>query len=40
LKNEKNLKGIFVKKALEKLESGNYTKEEIEKAIEIGLETL
>ena len=39
LKKENNLKGIFVKKCLEKLESENYNKEEIEKAIEIGLES-
>lgn len=40
IKEENSLKGIFVKKCLEKLESGFYEKEEIEKAIEIGLETL
>lgn len=40
IKEENNLKGIFVKKCLEKLESGFYEKDEIEKAIEIGLETL
>lgn len=37
LKNENTLKGIFVKEALEKLNSGEYSKEEIEKAIEIGI---
>lgn len=37
LKNENTLKGIFVKEALEKLNLGEYSKEEIEKAIEIGI---
>lgn len=40
IKNENNLRGIFVKKCLEKLATGNYKQEEIEKAIEIGLENL
>ena len=34
---QNNLRGIFVKKLLEKLEAGEYTKEEIMQAIEIGL---
>ena len=37
---ENNLRGIFVKKLLEKKEQGIYTEEEIIKAIEIGLEVL
>lgn len=37
---ENNLRGIFVKKALEKMNSGFYEKEEVLKAIEIGLEVL
>ena len=34
---QNNLRGIFVKKLLEKLETGEYSKEEIMQAIEIGL---
>ncbi len=37
IKNENTLKGIFIKEALEKLNTGEYSREEIEKAIEIGL---
>ena len=37
---ENTLKGIFVKEALRLLDTGDYTKEEIEKAIEIGLEAM
>lgn len=37
---EDSLKGIFVKLMLEKLNSDEYNKDEIEKAIEIGLDTL
>ena len=37
---ENNLRGIFVREALKKMEIGEYSKEEIEKAIEIGLETM
>lgn len=40
LKNENTLKGLFVKEALEKLKNNEYTKEEIEKAIEIGLNSM
>ena len=40
LAKEESLKGIFVKTMLEKLNSGNYEKDEIEKAIEIGLDVL
>ncbi len=40
LAKEKSLKGIFVKKMLEKLNSGSYEQEEIEKAIEIVLDVL
>jgi hypothetical protein len=40
LKKEKNLTGLFVKEALNLLESQEYSKEEIEKAIEIGLNSL
>ena len=40
LKNENTLKGLFVKEALNKLDEGIYTKEEIEKAIEIGLSNM
>lgn len=35
-----NLKGIFVKNMLAKIDDGNYSKEDIEKAIEIGLDVL
>ena len=37
---ENNLRGIFVREILKKLEEGEYTQEEIEKAIEIGLEAM
>lgn len=37
---ENNLRGIFVKEALKKLELGEYSEEEIIKAIEIGLEVM
>ena len=37
---ENNIKGYFVREALKKLELGEATKEEIEKAIEIGLESM
>ena len=37
---ENTLKGIFVKEALERLEKGDFSKEEIAKAIEIGLKAL
>lgn len=37
---ENNLRGIFVKKALEKIKSGFYEEEEVLRAIEIGLEVL
>ena len=37
IKNENTLRGLFVKEALEILENGIATEEEIEKAIEIGL---
>lgn len=40
LKNENTLKGIFVNEALKKLEHGEYSKEEIEKAIEIGISNM
>lgn len=40
LSKEESLKGVFVKVMLEKLNSGNFETEEIEKAIEIGLEVL
>lgn len=40
LKNENTLKGIFVAEALKKLETGEYTKDEIEKAIEIGISNM
>lgn len=40
LLKEQSLRGIFVKVMLEKLNSEYYNKEEIEKAIEIGLNTL
>ena len=40
LAQENTLKGIFVRKLLEKKEEGFYTTEEIEKAIEIGLEAM
>ena len=37
LVTQNNLKGIFVKKMIEKLEDENYNEEEIKRAIEIGL---
>lgn len=37
ISKQNNLRGIFVKKLLEKLETGEYSKEEIMQAIEIGL---
>lgn len=40
LKKENTLKGLFVKKMLEKLNSKEYTELEIEKAIEIGLNAM
>lgn len=40
LAKEQSLKGIFVKIMLEKLNNSEYDKEEIENAIEIGLDTL
>lgn len=40
LKEENTLKGIFVKEVLEKLNSGEYSKEEIDKAIEIGISNM
>ena len=40
IKNERNLKGLFVKEMLKKKEENIYTDEEIKKAIEIGLNSL
>ena len=40
IKKEHTLKGLFVKEALRKLENKEYSKEEIEKAIEIGLNSM
>ena len=40
ISKENNLRGIFVKKLLEKKEQGIYSEDEIMKAIEIGLEVL
>ena len=40
LKNEKNLKGLFVQEMLKKFEENVYSQEEINKAIEIGLNSL
>lgn len=37
---ENNLRGFFVREALQKLETGEYSQEEILKAIEIGLEVM
>ena len=37
---ENNLRGIFVREVLKKMQIGEYTEKEIEKAIEIGLETM
>lgn len=39
LSNQSNLKGIFVKKMMDKLNNPNYDKKQIEKAIEIGLKS-
>lgn len=40
ISKENTLRGIFVKEALEKLNNGEFSKEEIQKAIEIGLKAL
>ena len=40
ISKENTLRGIFVKEALEKMDKGEFTKDEIEKAIEIGLKAL
>lgn len=40
LSNENSLRGIFIKEALKKLKNGEASKEEIEKAIELGLEVM
>ncbi len=40
ISKENNLRGIYVKKLLEKINTENYTEEEILKAIEIGLDIL
>ena len=40
ISKENNLRGLFVKEALRKLETGEYSEEEIQKAIEIGLEAM
>ena len=40
IQKEKTLRGLFVKERLKKQEEGIYTNEEIEKAIEIGLDSL
>lgn len=40
LKNDYTLKGIFVEEILEEMESGNYTEEELNKILEIGLSVL
>jgi DNA repair exonuclease SbcCD nuclease subunit len=40
IEKEHSIKGLFVKEALKKLEDEKYTKEEIEKAIEIGLNSM
>ena len=40
ISKENNLKGIFVREALKKFDEGKYTKEEIERAIKIGLEAM
>lgn len=37
---ENNLRGIFVRKVIEKYDTGEYTEEQIQKALEIGLEVL
>ena len=38
--NQNNLKGLFIKNMLKKKEEGKYTEEDIQKAIELGLEIL
>jgi len=40
IKKENTLRGLFVQEALKKLETNMYTKEEIERAIEIGLNSM
>ena len=40
IKNEKTLRGLFVKEMLKKEDEQKYTKDEIRKAIEIGLNSL
>jgi len=40
IKEEKNLKGLFVQEMLKLQETSEYTEEEIQKAIEIGLNSL
>ena len=40
IKKEKTLRGLFVKEMLKKEEEQKYTKDEIRKAIEIGLNSL
>ena len=40
ISKENNLKGIFVREVLKLANTGDYSKEEIEKAIEIGLESM
>ena len=40
ISKENNLRGIFVKEALKKLELEEYSEEEIIKAIEIGLDAM
>lgn len=40
ISRENNLKGIFIKEMLKKIETGEYTEEQIQKAIEIGLEAM
>ena len=35
--NDSTLKGIFIKQVLEEKEKKNYTKEELEKILEIGI---
>ena len=40
LAKENNLKGYFIKEAIRKLDAGEATEEEIEKAIEIGLDAM
>ena len=40
ISREDTLKGIFIREALKLLETKEYTREEIEKAIEIGLEAM